>query len=397
MTRPEVVGSRAVSEPRETALSGYVEQWERRFAEDTASPAAVSFTFARTALAAVLRSAGLEPGDAVILSPLTCKVVPLAILAAGLEPVYADIDPDTLNLDPAAIRSATAARIRAVLFQRTYGGSGGVREALDAARSRGLMFVEDCAQCMPMPGNWIGDAAIFSINPGKPLSAGSGGMVVMRDPALAATVKAKRDRLPQTGVPGAVRSHVEALVRNRLLRPRWYWTAFELNRLIDASYRPRPREVEIADEFDAVAGRLNDSQARGGIGMLGRAGHIAAHRVACCEDYARVLREAEVTPRGVDVTRPLYYYPVVVERKEALLERAKRDRAEIVAWPMGTPIYPVADATTLGTYGYSLGSCPHAERTAARLVGLPTHQLVEAPDREHIAGTVLRHVSGRSA
>jgi dTDP-4-amino-4,6-dideoxygalactose transaminase len=394
MTRADVAG-RASSEPHEVALSGYVEQWEGRFAEDTGSPAAVSFTFARTALAAVLRSAGLEPGDGVILSPLTCKVVPLAILAAGLEPVYADIDPDTLNLDPAAIRSATAARIRAVLFQRTYGGSGGAREALDAARSRGLMFVEDCAQCMPMPGNWIGDAAIFSNNPGKPLPSGSGGVVVIRDPALAATVREKRDRLPPTGTLGAVRSHIEALVRNRLLRPTWYWMAFELNRMIDASYRPRGLEVEIADEFDAVAGRINDSQARAGIGMLGNAGRIAAHRVACCEDYARILREAGVTPSGVDVSKPLYYYPVQVDRKSELLERAKRDRAEIVAWPMSTPIYPVTDTSALGTYGYVSGSCPRADRTALRLAGLPTHQLVEGPDREHIAGAVLRHVSGR--
>jgi dTDP-4-amino-4,6-dideoxygalactose transaminase len=396
MTGSELAGG-TVATPQQTSLSGHVELWERRFADDTGSPAAVSFTFARTALAAVLRSAGLEPGDGVVLSPLTCKVVPLAILSAGLEPVYADIDPDTLNLDPAAIRNANGNRLRAVLFQRTYGGSGGVREALDAARSRGLLMVEDCAQCMPVPGNWIGDAAIFSNNPGKPLPAGSGGIVVMRDGALAAKVKEKRDRLPRTGTLGAVRSHIEALVRNRLLRPSWYWMAFDLNRMIDASYRPRTREVEIADEFDAVAGRINDSQARAGIGMLGRAGHIAAHRVACCEDYARLLGDAGKSPPGVDVTKPLYYYPVMAERKTELLERAKRDRAEIVAWPMSTPIYPVEDAAALGTYGYTAGSCPRAERTAQRLVGLPTHPLVEGADRENIAGVVLRHVTGRSA
>lgn len=387
-------GSVAVADGSE--MAGHVELWERRFASDTDSPAAVAFTFARTALAATLRAAGLEPGDGVLLSPLTCKVVPLAILAAGLEPVYTDIDPATLNLDPAGIGGAMPG-VRAVLFQRTYGGSGGAQASLEAARSRGLFFVEDCAQCMPAPGNWIGDAAIFSNNPGKPMPAGCGGVVVMRDPALAVRVKAKRAKLPGTSTLGAVRSHAESWVRNRLLTPSRYWTAFEINRLINSSYRPRGREVEIEEEFHAVAGRINDSQARAGITWLARVAEVAAHRVACCEDYARSPGMAGMTPSAVDVTAPLYYYPVLVDRKTGLLDLARRNRAEIVAWPISTPIYPVTDATALATYGYETGSCQEAERIASRLVGLPTHPLVRPEDREHIAGLVARHAAGRAS
>jgi hypothetical protein len=64
---------------------------------------------------------------------------------------------------------------------------------------------------------------------------------------------------------------------------------------------------------------------------------------------------------------------------------------------MSTPIYPVEDVAALGTYGYTAGTCPRAEHVAQRLVGLPTHTLVEGADRENIAGVVLRHVTGRSA
>jgi dTDP-4-amino-4,6-dideoxygalactose transaminase len=186
-------------------------------------------------------------------------------------------------------------------------------------------------------------------------------------------------------------------VRNRLLTPSRYWTAFEINRLINSSYRPRGREIEIEEEFHAVAGRINDSQARAGITWLARVAEIAAHRVACCEDYARRPGMAGMTPSAVDVTTPLYYYPVLVDRKTGLLDLARRNRAEVVAWPIRTPIYPVTDATALATYGYETGSCPEAERIAARLVGLPTHPLVRPEDRERIAGLVARHAAGRSS
>lgn len=397
MKAADLAAEGAVTESDDIRIAGHVGQYEWRFAEDTGAAAAVAFTHARTGLAAVLRAAGLAAGDRVLLSPLTCKVVPLAILAADLEPVYVDIDPATLNLDPARIAAAIDSRTRAVLFQRTYGGGAGARETLAAARERGLLFVEDCAQCMPRAGTWIGDAAIFSNNPGKPLPAGSGGMVVVRDATLAERLREKRAGLPETGTLGAMRSHAEAWVRNRLLSPSRYWIAFDLNRLIDSSYRPRGREVEVAEEFDAVAGRINGSQARAGIAWLSRAGSIADHRVACCEDYGRRLAGADLTPAGVDTAGPLYYYPVLVDRKTRLLDRARREKAEIIPWPISTPIYPVTDEGALATYGYTSGSCPDAENIAGRLVGLPTHPLVGPADRERIAELVLRHVRDRAA
>jgi len=369
---------------------GHVAHWERRFAGWTAASDAVAFTHARTALAAVLRAAGLEPGDQVLLSPLTCKVVPLAILGAGLEPVYVDIDARTLNLDAARIADRVGPRTRAVLFQRTYGLGGGAGEALRTARAGNLFFVEDCAQCMPANDVWIGDAAIFSNNPGKPLPAGSGGIVVVRDAGLAAAVRTRQSRLPVTGAVAAALSLAQAWARNRLLRPSLYWTAFDANRLIDASYRPRGRSVEIADEFDAAAGRIHDSQARAGIVWLERAAEIAAHRFACCDDYARLL--GSLHGPAVPAGSSLYYYPVLVDRKDTLLERARRDRCEIVAWPISTPIYPVTDDAALGTYRYDTGACPVAEDVARRLVGLPTHPLVRPADRERIAALVLRHM-----
>ena len=66
---------------------------------------------------------GIGPSDEVVLSPLTCKVVPLTLLSLKIKPLYADVSADTLNLDPAAVRRAIGPRTRAILFQHTYGKS----------------------------------------------------------------------------------------------------------------------------------------------------------------------------------------------------------------------------------------------------------------------------------
>ena len=71
------------------------------------------------------------------------------------------------------------------------------------------------------------------------------------------------------------------------------------------------------------------------------------------------------------VSSPLYYYPVLASDKNALLDAARRQRLELVAWPLTTPIYPVESASGLAQCEYTPGSCPEAELRAAALCGLP--------------------------
>ena len=164
---------------------------------------AVAFAFARHALGSVLTCAGLEPGDEVALSPLTCKVVPLAILAARLRPVYVDVAPSTLNIDPGRLETQLGSRTRAIMFQHTYGSDAGLDDVARVARDRDRLLVEDCAQCMPMrdrahaPGR-AGRAAVFSNNLTKPLPAASGGLLTTNDPGTGrARARRHADSLPE--------------------------------------------------------------------------------------------------------------------------------------------------------------------------------------------------------
>jgi perosamine synthetase len=353
----------------------------------------VAFGYARHALTAILGAQGLVPGDQVALAPLTCRVVPLALLAAGFRPVYADIDPDTLNLDAKALAAAVTSRTRAILFQHTYGNPEGVEAIAVEARSRGLPLVEDCAQSVPIhlegwePGSH-GAAAIFSNNLLKPLPAASGGIAVVQDAELAARIAGERDRLPAPVRLSDVRLRIEAALQRRLLTPSRYWFALSLLQRVSASYRDRPLPEEIATEITRTAVRPSAWQLREGDRWLERATVVARGRRALIQGYLDVLTGLPGLRIPLRSALPLYYLPVLVGNKRELLARARRERVEVVAWPGQTAIYPVNDIQHLGQYGYAIGSCPEAERVAARLVGLPTHPGVKPADQARIVSLV---------
>jgi hypothetical protein len=97
-------------------------------------------------------------------------------------------------------------------------------------------------------------------------------------------------------------------------------------------------------------------------------------------------------------TEPLYFFPVLVKRKEELLRKARRKRLELIAWPLKEPIYPVETESQLSTYGYEPGSCPVAETVSRHLIGLPTDVRTGARHRQAVIELLYEHhaVNGRS-
>jgi dTDP-4-amino-4,6-dideoxygalactose transaminase len=375
-------------------------EYERAVARATGAGHAVAFRFGRTAIAAVLEAGGVRPGDEVLLSPLTCRVVPLAILAAGFTPRYVDLEPGGLNLDPDRVAADLSPRVRAVLFQRTYGTPTGATAVAAWAAERGLMFVEDCAQCLPSTEAWVGEAtsgvraAVFSNNAGKPLPAAAGGVAVTHLADLATRTRAAALRLPEASMASAIASQIVNRARNRWLTSPRYWAAFDLVRRIDASYTERPLDEEIAAEIRAVAARPHPIELRAGRTWLGRLDAVARHRREVVAAYRTALASVAAIPTGAD--GPLYYFPVLVPDKPRLLEAARRRRVEVVPWPLRTPIYPVETPAALAAYGYDLGRCPEAEAVAERLVGLPTHPLISRAARERILDLITRHLAGET-
>jgi dTDP-4-amino-4,6-dideoxygalactose transaminase len=150
------------------------------------------------ALFAALLACGVGPGDEVIAPAHTFFATIEAIVHAGATPVLADVERDTLTLDPAAVRSALTERTRAIVPVHLYGQAADMDPILEIARERDLRVVEDAAQAHGAKYKGrrcgsLGDAASFSFYFTKNLGAvGEGGFVTTNDPAIAEQVRLLR-------------------------------------------------------------------------------------------------------------------------------------------------------------------------------------------------------------
>ena len=180
-------------------LGPEVEAFEHEFAAASGAEHAVGVGTGTDAIALILRALGIGPGDEVITTPLTAAYTALAIMMAGARPVFADIDPRRLTIDPACVERVITPRTRAILPVHLYGQPADMAALEAIARRHSLAIIEDCCQAHlaragGRPVGTIGVAGAFSFYPTKNLGAlGDGGAVVTNDAALAARVRRLRN------------------------------------------------------------------------------------------------------------------------------------------------------------------------------------------------------------
>lgn len=180
-------------------LGPEVTAFEEAFASWVGRRHAVGFNSGTSALHVAARLIDLGPGDEVVTTPLTFVATALAINYVGARPVFADIQPGTMNLDPQAVEAAITPRTKAIFAVDLYGQCAN-GEALEAiAAKHKLTLVEDASQAH---GAWhdarragtFGKMATFSFYPGKNLGAcGEAGILVTDDEALAERARALRN------------------------------------------------------------------------------------------------------------------------------------------------------------------------------------------------------------
>jgi perosamine synthetase len=180
-----------------------VEAFEREFTAFCGAPEAVAISNGTAALALALAALGVGAGDEVITVSLSFIATANAVRATGARAVFVDIDPATLNIDPAQIEPAISPRTRALLVVHQVGMPCELAAILPIARRHGLALVEDAACAagseIRMEGAWArigaphGDAACFSFHARKPITTGEGGMITVRDAAVAARLRLMRN------------------------------------------------------------------------------------------------------------------------------------------------------------------------------------------------------------
>jgi perosamine synthetase len=189
--RPYLTGDEGAAVAKVIA-SGWLSQgpqvraFEQAFADRVNAPDAVATTSCTTALHLALYASGIGPGDEVIVPSLSFIATANAVWQCGATPVFADVDPDTYNLDPAQAEDAITARTRAIMPVHQVGLPADMDPFLELGERYGLTIVEDAACAIGAtykgrPIGSLGPLACFSFHPRKVITTGEGGMIAVHD------------------------------------------------------------------------------------------------------------------------------------------------------------------------------------------------------------------------
>jgi len=182
-----------------SSLGRYITRFEEAFAAWCGMPYGIACSSGTAALHLSLVALGIGPGDEVIVPDFTLIVSANTVILAGAKPVLVDVDPKTWCLDPKRIEEKITPRTKAIMPVHMYGHPCDMPAILEIARRHDLAVIEDCAEAhgAEIAGRKVGtfgDAGCFSFYGNKILTTGEGGMVVVRDAALAAKLRLLRDQ-----------------------------------------------------------------------------------------------------------------------------------------------------------------------------------------------------------
>jgi len=175
-----------------------VEAFEQALAEACEAKYAVVLNSGTAALHAAYFAADVGPGDEVLATPLTFAATANAALYLGATVVFADVAPDTGNLDPAEVRVKITERTKVVAAVDYAGHPAELDEIMEIAHAHGALVVEDACHALGAtykgrPVGSIADMTVFSFHPVKHITTGEGGAVLTNDPALADRVRLFRN------------------------------------------------------------------------------------------------------------------------------------------------------------------------------------------------------------
>ena len=174
-------------------------QFEQAFADYLGAPVETASVNSATAgLHLALEAIGIKAGDEVVLPTLTFTATAEVVRYLGADPVFVDIDPVTLNIDPRLAAAALTPRTRAIMPVHYGGLPCDMDQIIGMARERGIYVIEDAAHAFParykgcLVGTLDSDACVFSFYANKTMTTGEGGMVVTRHAEIASRVKIMR-------------------------------------------------------------------------------------------------------------------------------------------------------------------------------------------------------------
>lgn len=353
--------------------------FEAAFARRLGGGEAVTTSYGRVAAYDIFRALELPPGSEVVFPALTFWVVPEMARAAGLTVVFADVDPKTFNIDPAALERALTPRTRAVVPTHVYGLPCEMDEILEIARRRSLAVVEDCAHALGAsyhgrPVGSFGDAALFSFQVLKPLNTCGGGLAYTRRSDLAARLRGFQAARP---LPPAARVRKRlrlGRIERALMRPELFSLSLFPVLLAASLLRARPdvylwEKVRplwpFPDGYDERYSNVQAALGLAGLPHLEEWTRRTRANAARLSEALRGLPGVEPPPDPADRVHVYYQYAVYVPDRERAVGRCLRRGLDVEFHHMDV-------CPDLPLFAASRCDAPAARRSAESLQ-LPVH------------------------
>jgi dTDP-4-amino-4,6-dideoxygalactose transaminase len=369
---PEI-GQEEIDEVADTLRSGWLTNgpktraFEEAFREATGAKHAVALSSCTAGLHLALLASGIGPGDEVITTPLTFAATVSMIIHTGATPVLADIRDDDYNIDPEQIERKITAKTKAIIPVHYAGQSCRMDDILSLAKRHNLRVIEDAAHALGAsykgtPIGAIGDCAIFSFYPIKPITTGQGGMLTTDDEALA--------------------ERVRLLSLHGLSKNAW-------DRYSD---KGSSFYQVLAPGFNYV---MTDIQAAIGIHQMRRLPGFQQRRTELALHYSELLADLpEIIRPAVrdDVEHCWHLYPVRVDADYLTIGRDEFIE-ELRSTGIGTSVHfiPIHYHPYFSDHlGLREGDFPIAERVFGGLISLPLYSRMTAADVSRVTDALHR-------
>lgn len=349
------------------ALGPYLERFEALMAERAGAPHAVAVSSGTAALHLIVRALGLGPGDEVVTTPYSFVASSNALLFEGVQPVFADIDPATYNLDPAAAEAALTPRTRGILAVDVFGLPADWPALQALADRRGLVLVADACEALGAaaggrPAGAWGRAAAFGFYPNKQITTGEGGCLTTADADLAAACRSMRN---QGRADDGRMEHVRLGYNYRLS---------ELQAAVGCA------QLERLDE------------------LLDRRRRVAAWYADALTPLADVLA-LPAEPEADGVTRSWFVYVVRLRddydagARDALVERLRARGIGCAPYFPSIHLQPYYRER----FGYASGAFPRCEAASDRTLALPFFTAMTEADVARVADALRAELPALAA
>jgi perosamine synthetase len=336
------------------SLGPAIERFEELFAERVGAPYAAAVSSGTAGLHMLCHIHGVEEGDEVITSPVSFVATANCFIFEGGRPVFADVDRDTLNLDPAAVDAAITERTKGIVAVDMFGYPCELDELRAIAGRHGLWLIDDSCEALgaQYKGGAIGSHGVsgaFGFYPNKQITTGEGGMVTTHSEEEWELLKSLRNQ-------------------GRSYDSRWF------------------HHVRLGFNY-----RITDLQAALGIGQLEKLDRLLAMRSDAAARYGGLLADVDgvEAPLADDANHRRSWFVYVVKLaqgidRDGVLEGLAAQGVEAGLYVPAVHLQPYMRER----YGFTEGTCPVAEDACSRTLALPFFPQLQAEDQERVASAL---------